>query len=387
MNQRAETDPAGTAARGLPTANDTSSTVLPRLSIIICSLNGASGVDRCLRAVDLQSIRSVLELIVVDDGSTDATSEVGRAHAAVVVRHETNRGLAAARNSGLAVARAPLVAFLDDDCEPDPVWAEQLLAAYDDGVIGVGGPIVPAAEDGFMLGYLKRNNPLRPLESNLANSERLLYRLKLYVRRQWTPQQEPSQQEVYSFAGANMSFVRRALIEAGRFDERFRFGGEDLDACLRLRRAFPSGRLAFAPKALVVHHFEPTLRDALRRSRAYGRGSARLYRKWPSMPATFFPGPVLVLGTLLASLRARQLAVVAAAMPHLLYPRGLGHAIARRSPASLLDAYVQLAQETSGNIGFLDGLWRFRHLASLGAETGAEAAEVLERRGGTGPVQ
>ena len=332
------------------------------LSIVICSLNGAAGVDRCLRALRRQTVRHALELIVVDDGSIDATSDVARAHGVTVVRHATNRGLAAARNSGLDTATAPVVAFLDDDCEPEPQWAEQLLAGFDEGVTGVGGPIVPAAREGFMLGYLGRNNPLQPQEANLAKSNNLAYRLRLYLGRQWKVQESSSTREVYSFAGANMSFRRRALLEVGRFDERFRFGGEDLDLCLRLARAFPHGRLLFVPTATVAHHFKPSLRDTLRRSRAYGRGSARLHRKWPAVPPTFFPGPVLVLATLLLAAELPLLAGAAVAIPYLLYPKGLRSAIASRSGASLLDAFVQLAQETSGNIGFLEGLWRFRHL-------------------------
>jgi glycosyltransferase involved in cell wall biosynthesis len=361
------------------------SVVSPKLSVVICSLNGADGVDRCIRAVAAQSIWSSLELIVVDDGSTDATSDVGRAHSAIVVRHVTNLGLAAARNSGIDAATAPVIAFLDDDCEPEPQWAEQLLAGYEKGVTGVGGPILPAARDGFMLGYLERNNPLKPLESNLAESDSLAYRLKLYLRRQWAEAEESGPRDVYSFAGANMSFLRRALIDVGRFDDRFRFGGEELDLCMRMTQAFPSGRLVFAPNARVVHHFKPSMHDTLRRNRAYGVGSARLYRKWPSMPPTFFPGPVIVLAMLLVSARRPALAVAVAAMPHLFYPRGLHNAIASRSCESLLDAYVQLAQEAYGNVGFLEGLWRFRHLAPQ-ARTDA-AARATEPRKRTGLVR
>jgi glycosyltransferase involved in cell wall biosynthesis len=338
--------------------------VCPKLSVVLSSLNGAPGVDRCLHALAHQTIRSILEIIVVDDGSTDATSDVGRAHAAIVVRHATNRGLAAARNSGLNAASAPIVAFLDDDCEPEPQWAERLLAGYGDGVFGVGGTILPQTGDGLLLGYLERNNPLKPLEANLEKSNRLPYRLRAYLQRQWaTPEDLPSRR-VYSLAGANMSFLRQALLEVGQFDERFTFGGEELDLCMRMKRSFPAGRLVFIPEVRVVHHFNPSILDTLRRSRAYGRGSARLYRKWPAVPPTFFPGPLVALATLLACARRPSFALAAVAIPHLLYPQGARHSIVSGSGLSLLDAYVQLAQESCENIGFIEGLWSYRHLMS-----------------------
>ncbi len=360
----------------------------PKLSVVICSFNGAAGVDRCMRALARQTIRSCMEVIVVDDGSTDATSNVGRTHAATIVRHATNLGLAAARNSGIDAATAPVVAFLDDDCEPEPEWAERLLMGYAEGVIGVGGPILLREHDGFVLGYLQRNSPFKPQELNLAKSDSIFYRFYLYLCRQWTAREEPVQRDVYSFLGANMSYLRQPLIDVGRFDERFSFGGEELDLCIRLRRAFPSGHLVFIPEVRVVHHFKPirnntklSLHDTLRRSRAYGRGSARLYRKWPSMPPTFFPGPLLVLMMLGSSGQIPVLAVAALIIPQLLYPKGVRYAIASRSAESMLDAYVQLAQETCGNVGFLEGLWRFRHLVP---EASSKAFQAIDSREGTG---
>ncbi len=332
------------------------------LAVVICSLNGAAGVDRCLRALARQTIRSRLEIVLVDDGSTDGTSDVGHRHGVKVIRHPVNQGLAAARNSGLTASSAPLVAFLDDDCEPEPDWAQELIAGYEDGVTGVGGPVLPAAPAGFMSGFLSRNNPLTPLEADLAKSEKIAYRFYLYLKRQWMPAEASGRRDVYAFVGANMSFRRQALIDAGRFDERFRFGCEEGDLCLTLTSAEPSCHLVFTPGARVVHHFESTLRDTLRRSRAYGRGSAQLCRKWPSVRPTFFPWPVLVLILLLSSVLLPLLAVVAAAVPLALYPRSPRAAASGRSPRCLLDAYVRLAQEACEDIGFLQGLWRFRHL-------------------------
>jgi glycosyltransferase involved in cell wall biosynthesis len=328
------------------------------LSVVICSLNGTAGVDRCLRALAEQKDVE-LQVIVVDDGSTDDTSYVAKERGATVIRHETNRGASAARNTGIRAATAPVVAFLDDDCEPEPEWARELLDSYEDGVIGVGGPLVPNAPEGFMLGFLRRNNPLLPLEMDLAHSEKLLYRLYLYVLRQWAPEERRDKREVYTLVGANMSFLHQVVAEIG-LDERFRFGAEDLDLCLQVRRRFPDGRLVAAPDAVVRHHFEPDLKDTLRRSRAYGRGCAMLYLKWPTMRPTIFPGPVLILALLAASAFFPFLLAAAVLLPQLMYPMGLRLALSNRQPACLLDAYVQLAQEAYGNVGYLQGLWRYR---------------------------
>ena len=55
---------------------------------------------------------------------------------------------ATARNTGARVASAPILAFLDDDCEPEPGWAEQAAAAFHDDVIGVAGALLVTAARG-----------------------------------------------------------------------------------------------------------------------------------------------------------------------------------------------------------------------------------------------
>lgn len=349
----------------------------PELTVVIPSLNGARGVDRCLRALAAQSVRPRLEIVVIDDGSADDTASVARAHGVTVITHPRNLGIAAARNTGLSAATADIVAFLDDDCEPDPEWARHLLAGYsDDDVAGVSGPIMARTPPGFLSGFLARNNPLAPLELELTDSYSVLYRLYLYLRRQWSARPETAPRDVYSFAGANMSFRRKVLFEAGQFDERFRFGAEELDMCMRIRQDIPGTRLVFVPGARIAHHFTPSLRDTLRRSRSYGIGSARLHRKWPSLPPTFFPGPVLVLLLLAAAAWLPALAIAALAAPLALYPQGLRAAIFQRQAAALLDGYVRLAQEACEDIGIAAGFWRFRRMQPGQPPDGAKHPQV-----------
>jgi hypothetical protein len=78
------------------------------------------------------------------------------------------------------------------------------------------------------------------------------------------------------------------------------------------------------------------------------------------MRPTIFPGPFLMLALLVGAVFFPVLFAVCALLPLLMYPKGLRLAAANRRPAWLLDAYVQFVQETYGNIGYLQGLWRYR---------------------------
>ncbi|WP_370020271.1 glycosyltransferase family 2 protein [Planotetraspora sp. GP83] len=330
---------------------------------MICSLNGASRIERPLRGLEAQTARDSLEVVVVDDGSQDGTGDIARERGYRVIRHERNKGLSAARNTGARTATAPIVAFLDDDCEPVPTWAEELLGGYEEDVMGVGGPVIPVTGSGFLSRYVERNNRHQPLDLELTVSQALPYRLWLYLRRQWSAPRAPARRDVYSFTGGNMSFRRDVLLAAGGFDERFRFGSEEEDLSRRLRRAQHT-RLVFVPEAWLSHRFEPTLRSLLRRSVAYGRGNALQYRKWPSVRPTIFPWPALVAVLLIGAVWLPPLGLVAAMAPLLLYPRGVVNTARHGTLEALADPYLQLVQETCENIGFVSGWWRFRRLSA-----------------------
>lgn len=86
----------------------------PRLSIVIPARNAEQSLRACLAAVD-HSARGLAEVIVVDDGSTDATASVARAAGAIVIRREAPGGPAAARNDGARRVSAEIILFLDAD--------------------------------------------------------------------------------------------------------------------------------------------------------------------------------------------------------------------------------------------------------------------------------
>src|SRR5438270_6893074 len=108
----------------------------PRISVVVTTYERAASLARLVGGLESQTLGTdQFEVIVADDGSTDDTPHVlGRLRESTpldlrVVRNDRNRGPAAGRNLGWRVARAPVVAFTDDDCWPQPTWLEAGLAA------------------------------------------------------------------------------------------------------------------------------------------------------------------------------------------------------------------------------------------------------------------
>jgi glycosyltransferase involved in cell wall biosynthesis len=336
----------------------------PDLTVVVCSLNGAATLGATLTALDDQTMSSATEVIVVDDGSTDGTAEVAARLGVRVVRHDANQGLAAARNTGWRAATAPLVAFTDDDCRPAADWAERLTSglARHPGAAGVGGTVAGSSEDTFVLRYLVHSAPLAPLEQDLLEDDRLPHRIGLYLRACVAPRQRSGERDVSSLVGANMLFPVTTLARHRGFDARFRFGGEEEDLCRRIVRS--GERLGFLPDAVVAHDFEPGLRDTLRRSRAYGRGNARMFLKHRDVRPTVYPLPAAVAGLLVLGVSRRSVAATAAAavLPLLLFSRWVVGAVRSRDAAQLAYPYVQLAQETCGDVGLVQELRRGRQL-------------------------
>ena len=110
------------------------------ISVIVPAYNSASSLPACLQALARQTLPPD-EVIVVDDGSTDATVELARQAGAKVVV-QAHSGPAAARNLGAKSASptTDLILFTDSDCEPSPDWVRLLTQPFaDERVMGVKG--------------------------------------------------------------------------------------------------------------------------------------------------------------------------------------------------------------------------------------------------------
>jgi glycosyltransferase involved in cell wall biosynthesis len=331
------------------------------MSIVVCSYNRADRLGATLNALERQTIRDRLEIVIVDDGSIPSIdeSEVRRSGARLL-RHPANQGPAAARNTGAAGSLAPIVAFTDDDCRPAPEWASSLLSAYNDQNVGAaGGPIVGSSQARYLERYFICKQPFGPLEATLGRSSSLMYRFWLYARENIAPQAPVGERNAYLLAGANLSFRREVFDALGGFDGRIR-AGEDGDICYRLHQKFPNSSIRLMPNAVVEHDYDIRLRDVLRRAMVYGKGNARNHAKHDNWGPTFYPAPVLWVIALLIGPRRRRWSLPALALPLLFSPRWLVHALRARSAEPLAYAYVQILQEGASNAGFASGWWRAR---------------------------
>lgn len=240
----------GEAFADVPFPSDADS---PPISVVVCSYNGEATIDRCLGALGRLDYPDY-EVIVVDDGSTDCTSEIASEFDVWLIRTE-NGGLSAARNVGLEAATGEIVAFVDDDAWPDPDWLRYLAHAFvSTDHAGVGGPNLPP-RDASVVESAVAHAPGGPTHVLLSD------------------------EVAEHIPGCNMAFRRDALLEVGGFDAQFRIAGDDVDICWRLQE---HGRtIGFCPAAVVVHQRRQSIRAYLRQQAEYGKAEALLERKWP----------------------------------------------------------------------------------------------------------
>ncbi len=226
----------------------------PRVSVIICTYNGAKVI-----ADALEALRSVdypdFEVIVVDDGSSDATAAIVEGYGYRVIR-TPNRGLGRARNTGLEAATGELVAYIDDDAYPDPHWLRYLAASFvGTDHAAVGGPNIAPPGDGPIADCVA-NAPGNP--THVLLSDRIAEHIP----------------------GCNMAFRKKCLQAIGGFDPQFRVAGDDVDVCWRLQEQ--GWTLGYNPAAMVWHHRRNSVRAFWKQQVGYGRAEALLERKWPA---------------------------------------------------------------------------------------------------------
>lgn len=225
----------------------------PRISVVVCSYNGARTIRDCCEGL-LRLNYPNFEVIIVNDGSTDATAAIVEEYGFYLISTE-NRGLSSARNIGMNAATGEIVAYLDDDAYPDPHWLTYLASTFmNTSHVGIGGPNIAPPGDGEIAECIA-NAPGNPVHVLLSD------------------------REAEHIPGCNMAFRKSYLEAIGGFDTQFRVAGDDVDVCWRLQQQ--GWTLGFSHAAVVWHHRRNSVRTYWKQQQGYGKAEALLESKWP----------------------------------------------------------------------------------------------------------
>lgn len=276
------------------------------MSVVVPVRNGAATIGAQLEALAAQSTDRPYEVVVADNGSTDATAAVvrsfeGRVPGLVLVDASHRAGANAARNAGVAVARGQAVLLCDADDVVDPGWLESLAAGLERAA-GVGGRLDRTQLNPRFAALWGRPPEDWGVSRSLDFLERPI--------------------------GANAGFRRAVWEQLGGFDEEYVRGGTETEFFWRLQLA--GHRLVSVPEALVHYRVRADVRSMVRQWYVWGRQSPMLYRDFRGRGMRWRPAR-----------SARRLLWTLA-----LVPRG-----AYRDRGMRIDLYLHLAEQVGRVVG------------------------------------
>jgi N-acetylglucosaminyl-diphospho-decaprenol L-rhamnosyltransferase len=293
-------------------------------TVVVVSWNVRDLLRRCLASVQQAANARSLQIVVVDNASTDRSADLVREEFpnATLIANRVNLGFAKANNLGLAASRGRYVFFLNPDTEVLEGALEQLIAVLErDDSVGMVGPRL-----------LEPDGSVQPVCARVLPTLTLTLFHALYLhrvpsvgpileKRLIAPYDLEETQDVDAISGAAMLAPRTLLEELGGFDEVFLHTAEDVDLCVRVRQR--GLRIVYLAEAHVLHLGGRSREQAPVRAQAMGVISTFEYFKRSHGP---FQAAVY------------RLSVQLIEMPLLLVV-GVGKALLRRDPSVIRDRY------------------------------------------------
>ncbi len=215
------------------------------LSIVVCTYNRKKFILNCLRALDRQTLnKEKFEIIVVDNNSTDDSSfiinDFIKLHPQLHCRYVfvARKGLAFARNQGIAHTKYGLVTYIDDDTETTPEFAETILnfMQLHPEVAGVGGRVLPLFSESDEPAWISKY-----LAGFLGIVDYGL-RARLYKRNMKYP------------AGCNMTYRKELIIQVGGFNNKLTFRSDDKQIYYSIRKL--NHAVYYLPEAVLYHNID-----------------------------------------------------------------------------------------------------------------------------------
>ncbi len=254
----------------------------PFVSVIIPVRNRPLEIEACLRSLDeVVYPPERLEIIVVDDASTDQTPETISRFPVHLIPLKENKQASYCRNLAARKARGDILAFIDSDCLAEPLWLQELIPAFKDPSLGVVGGRVDSY---FVESYLDRYEQVK---SSLIVG----FRAKRSLNRERS----------FYVPSCNLLARRDLFLKLGGFKEEL-FVGEDVDFCWRIQDA--GHHVEFRPAGRVYHRHRNRLRHFCARRFDYGTSESLLQQLHPERrkQMVFSPGASLFWGIAILSM-------------------------------------------------------------------------------------
>lgn len=339
----------------------------PFMSVVVIAYNSAKSISRALDSLLAQDYpKDQYEVIVVNDGSTDKTADVVSGYKTVrLVNLPQNKGIAAGRNAGLAVARGDVYVAFDSDCYAKKDWLSQLALGYAlSKPAGVGGRLIGVGGSrSLLMRYLEASDGGLPVKTHPAANRSIVQRLGGYLAgglRKHGIDEAVAYSEVTDLYGANGSFPIEVLRKVGGWNEAMAapaIGGiEDRDLCHRIRASFPDYHFYAMHHAFMMH--DPTISFKKYMLRPWRRGPFNyLFHVRNGMMPPIFPFPIVFALLVLMTVGLWPIAALVEllVLPHVLYFAWPIRAILERRPVYLLFPYLQLCEETMVLAGLFKG--------------------------------
>jgi len=228
----------------------------PSISVVVPAHNCENTIFQTLQSILKQTV-SDIDVIVVDDGSTDQTVQIIKSISGVRYYYQDNAGPAAARNLGVQKAKGDIVFFTDSDCMPQRDWIEKAIVHFNDPQVVV------------VAGSYSIANPNNMLAQCIHD--------EIMFRHHRLMPQNPK-----SFGSYNFGVKKNVFESVGGFDICYRYAsGEDNDLSYKILKA--GYKIRFEKNALVDHFHTTRIFKYFKEQYRHGFWRAKMYVDHPGM--------------------------------------------------------------------------------------------------------
>jgi glycosyltransferase involved in cell wall biosynthesis len=317
-----------------------------KISVAICCLNSEAVLPGTLTTLRANTPKDI-EIMVIDDGSTDNTAKIAAVHGALVISHDKNFGYAQARQSALENCNSEILAFIDDSCLVSDDWFTRLEKIWSVAPCStkiIAGLMEIYQPQSYLQKFQSRHNPFLPLPESFSRSNSLSSKILAYLKGKRLIKAAP----IASFSNGNVSLRAAAIREIGGYDLRYSIGAEDEDLASRTISHFGKSAIYFDPSVVVTHVSDASFKSFIKRAYKYGRSAALRYGFEGGLP-TIMPIPLVVLAVFAFGLAFQNYLVILFSL--LAIPLSYS---ARASSAKylILDGYLLFLAEIAHLSGF-----------------------------------